>query len=269
MEPLSDGRAFIWGKSILTVLAEGAYVLARFAKPTEGGHIWQDWAYRLMVVCGARRVQGPGVHHLFYNASASGLSHELDSACMLDVPVVVEAKDEETSPDKTQVDAFDGKTFDYFEAIVQRDAGFALHRMMWCTQSVLPKIHTYAARKGIILAGPDRIPLPVLLAATERWDANEWLPESLLAEFVLLGERACRPLGAKASLSGAIFSFQLWSAQNCEDLNYLHQLASDRLLDWLDRTEPLRFERRAAVVLRDISARSELRQMVGWRECTT
>jgi hypothetical protein len=213
-----------------------------------------------MTLSGARRIQGPGVHHLFDCPAASGLAHELDGACVLDVAVVLEAKDESHSPEKTQIDAFDGKTFDYFESLVQRNGSFSLQRMMWCTKAIVPKIHSYAARKGIIMAGPDRVPLPTLLAAVERWDAVEWFPEVLLSEFVLLAERGCRPLIAQLQGQRAVCSFQLWSGPECADLDYLHQLASDRWLNWLDRQEPLHYERHAEACVRRISAWSELRE---------
>src|SRR5208283_165045 len=100
---------------------------------------------------------------------------------------------------------------------VQRNGSFLLQRMMWCTHAIEPKIHSYAARKGIIMAGPDRVPLPTLLAAVERWDAVEWFPEALLSKFVLLAERGCRPLAAQVLGQVAVCSVQLWSAQECED----------------------------------------------------
>jgi hypothetical protein len=96
-------------------LARGGYALARFAKPAWGRYTWQDWADCLMTATGARRLQGPGTRHLFDYRSASGLDHELDGAGIGDVALVLEAKDHGHSVDKTQVDAFDEKTFDYFE----------------------------------------------------------------------------------------------------------------------------------------------------------
>lgn len=116
-------------------------------------------------------------------------------------------------------------------------------------------------RKGIIIAGPDRVPLPSLLAAAEHWDALEWFPEPLLAEFVSLAERACRALSAQLVGKTAVCTFKLWSEANCADLDYLHQLASDRWLDWIERKEPLHYEQRAAKCVRLIAARSELRQL--------
>ena len=263
MEPLTPTHPFVWGKSILHVLAEGAYALARFAKPTLGGHTWQEWIHRLMTTSDARQVQGPGAHHLFDSHSASGLAHELDGACVLDVAVVLEAKDESRAADKTQIDSFDGKTFDHFETLVQWHRLCSLHRMMCCTHDIPPKIHSYAARKGIIMVGPDRVPLPTLLAAAERWDADDWFPERLLSEFVSLAERGCRPIEAQLHGLGAVCSFKLWSAQECADLDYLHQLASERWLDWLDREHPLHYERHAAACVRRIDADSELRTPPG------
>jgi hypothetical protein len=182
---------------------------------------------------------------------------------VLDVAVVLEAKDESHAADKTQIDSFDGKTFDYFEMLVQWHRQCSLHRMMCCTHDIPPKIHSYAARKGIIMVGPDRVPLPTLLAAAERWDTDDWFPELLLSEFVSLAERGCRPSEAQLHGLGAAYSFKLWSARECADLDYLHQLASERWLDWLDREHPFHYERHAAACVRRIDAGSELRTPPG------
>jgi hypothetical protein len=174
-----------------------------------------------MTATGARRLQGPGTRHLFDYRSASGLDHELDGAGIGDVALVLEAKDHSHSIEKTRVNAFDGKTFDYFENAMSQGGAFPLYRMMWSTEAIAAKVHRYAIRRSIMTVGPDRVPLPDLLAAAERWDASDWLPGAPVSEFVWLAERDCQPLSAQASSQGPIYRSRLWSAQEIKDLNDL------------------------------------------------
>jgi len=106
----------------------------------------------------------------------------------------MEVKDQAQPVQKGQVDEFDGKTLDYFAGAALQGNTLSLYRMMWSTEAIGPLIRRYAALKGIIMVGPDRVPLPSLLAAAERWETPDWFPERLLSELVLLGERACLPL---------------------------------------------------------------------------
>jgi hypothetical protein len=262
MEAVVCSRPFQWQCSFLQTLADGGYALSRFAKPGVGGYVWQQWAYRLMVSLGAHRIQGPGTRHLFDYPSLSGLTHELDAAGIKDVAVVLEAKDQGHPVDKTQVDAFDGKTFDCFEGAIHCGYTLPLYRMMWSTMGIDPRLRRYAARKGIIMVGPDRVPLPSLIAAAERWDAVEWFPDSLLADLVYFAERACRPLAACSSSHGvdSQYPLYLWKAKDLDDLDYLHDVASEHYLNWLDWTSPLYYEVHAARCLRLAAGWFELRK---------
>lgn len=264
MEPgrISLNRAFTWDSSILQTLSDSGYALARFALPQEGGQVWQQWAYRIMNGAGGRQVQGPGSLRLFGYPSASGLDHELDAACILDVALALEAKDQRDGIDKTQIDAFDGKTFDYYENLVQHERIMPLYRLIWSTASIGGKLRRYAARKGIIIVSPEMIPLPSILAFAGRWGACEWLDDQSLSDFVLLGERACKPLKTSENSGRLVYQypFTLWSSGDLDDLEYLHKIASDQLLEWLDKVDPLYFEKQAERYLKLVSGWPELRK---------
>jgi len=252
---------FTWDGSILQILADCGYALARFALPQEGGQVWQQWAYRLMSCVGGRQVQGPGSLRLFGYPSASGLDHELDAACILDVNVALEAKDQRGGIDKTQIDAFDGKTFDYYESLVQHGRTWALYRMVWSTTPVDRTLRRYAARKGIIIVSPETVPLPSMLAASTQWDATEWLDDQSLSDLVILGERACKPLKTSDNAGKLVYQypFSLWRSKDLDDLDYLHTVASNQWLDWLDQVNPLHFEGQAERCLTLVSGWSELK----------
>lgn len=262
MEQVKPIRTFCWRESLLEELGAAGYALSRFAKPLPGGYVWQEWAYRLLVARRAGRVQGPGSRHLFGYASASGLRHELDAAGIRDVAVVLELKDQADSVARGQVDEFDGKTFDYFAGAALQGYFATLYRMIWSTSEIAPPVRRYAALRGIAMVGPDRVPLPALLAASERWDAECWFPERLLSELVLLGERACAPLAWEVDRCKRGHRYthpaSLWTNKELDDLEYLHDAASEEWLDWLDRTAPFYYERLAAHTLRLVSGWSEL-----------
>jgi hypothetical protein len=267
-QPLISRPPFDWRESVLRLLADGAFALARFAPPLTGGLTWQDWAYRMMTSLGSRKTQGPGSLHLFGYPSASGMAHELDAAGILDVPVVLEAKDQAQGVSKEHVDSFDGRTLDYFEGAVQHGFTSALYRMMWSTKAIDVQVRRYAARRGIILVGPDKVPLPSLLAAASRWDAVDWYPDKYLGDLVLLAERACRPLRVSALGKSLVclHPLTLWTSSDLDDLDDLHDLASVQWLDWLDKTDPLHYERCAEHCLHLIFGWKELRYPIVFYE---
>jgi hypothetical protein len=85
------------------------------------------------------------------------------------------------------------------------------------------------------------------------------MADKLLSDFVWLAERACRPLSAKSSLAGFdyVYSLTSWRRNQLEDLEYLHQMASDQWLDYLNQSCPLYFE---------TSARKAVEMVSGWKE---
>jgi hypothetical protein len=252
---------FRWQGSLLEDLANAGYALARYAAPSSGGHIWQAWAHRLMLAIGARRVQGPGSWRLFGFDAVSGLKHEFDAAGIRDVALVIEAKDQAHPLQKGQLDEFDGKTFDYFAGAALHGHTHPLYRMIWSTREPDPILRRYAALKGMIMVTPDRVPLPSLLAAAERWDASDWFPEQLLSELVLLGERACVPLTSKPIRHVLVYECALtrWRIKDLDDLEYIHYNASEQWLDSLDIRAPFYYQQVADYSLRLISGLAEVR----------
>lgn len=237
-------------------MAKSGYTLASFATPEPGGYVWQNWAFQTLIALGARNIQGPGTLNLFGYPSASGIRHEIDAAGIKDVAIVIEAKDQQHSVSKEQIDSFHGRTLDYFEAAVQQGFTLDLHRMMWGTGAIDSRVRRYAARLGITLIGNDRIPIPVLLAGADDWNATEWLSDRDLGDLVLLGERACRPLRASRMNQSIFYNYplDLWTERDLDDLEYIHELASNQLQEWTDYIDPLHFEKYAEKCLYQVSA---------------
>ena len=255
MESPVASQPFEWQGSLLHSLSEAGFALSRMAHPSHGGHMWQDWAYRVLLSSRAHRTQGPGSLHLFHYPSASGLKHEIDAAGILDVAVVLEAKDQVQGIFKEQVDTFHGRTLDYFEGAVQRSFEWDLYRVMFGTGDIDYRVRRYAARLGIILVGRDRVPLPSLLAAAGKWDAAEWLSDQYLGDLVMLGERACRPLRVTYNGKSQVYQYplDLWTPDDLDDLDDLHSLASEQWLEWLDKVDPLHYESHAQTCLAQVS----------------
>lgn len=264
MESINRIRQIPWTNSILQVLSDAGFALSRYALPVAGGHAWQDWVHRLLTIHGARRVQGPGARHLFGYPTASGLQHEMDAAGVRDVAVVIEAKDQRCSLDKGQVDVFDGKTFDYFEGAAWHGNFSPLYRVIWSTADTDTGVRRYAARKGIIVIGPDRVPLPSLMAAAERADAREWHSEEALRELTLFGTCACRPLTVEVTARRPSYSYpmDLWTPGELNRLENLHITASEKWLDWLDRSNPLYYCSHATYCLRLLAAGVETQRRI-------
>ena len=189
-------------------------------------------------------MQGPGSLHLFGFPSASGIRHEIDAAGIGDSALVIEAKDHRQGITKEHIDSFHGRTLDYFEGAVQRGFTWDLHRLVWSAGPIEAQLWRYAARLGIMLVDCERVPIPVLLAASDTWTATEWLNDQYLGELVMLGERACRPLRSKKVGHYLIYEhpLNLWIDRDLDDLEYLHSLASQQWLDWIDQSDPLHFE---------------------------
>ena len=249
-------QPFQWRDSIIHRLAEAGFALSRFGTPAQGGHVWQNWAYQTLMSSGARVTQGPGTLSLFGYQSASGVNHEIDAAGIGDVALVIEAKDHQYGISKEHIDSFHGRTLDYFEGAVQHGFAWDIYRMMWSAKAIDHQLQRYAARLGIMLIEQGRVPIPVLLAAADSWNATEWLNDQYLGELVSLGERACRPLSAKKVDYYLVHEhpLNLWVERDLEDLKYLHDTASQQWLDWMDRRDPFHFEEIAEKGLLSLSA---------------
>lgn len=235
---------FQWQGSIIHTVAESGFALSRFGNPAPGGQVWQNWAYQALISLGARETQGPGALHMFGFPSNSGVQHEIDAAGIGDVALVIEAKDHQHGISKEHIDSFHGRTLDFFEGAVQRGFDWELYRMVWSANAIDSRLRRYAARLGIILVDSGKVPIPVLLAAADMWDATEWLTDQYLGDLVLLGERACRPLSAKRVGYYLVYGhpLNLWDERDLDDFIYLQEIGSEQWLDWIDKSEPLHFE---------------------------
>ena len=181
---------------------------------------------------------------MFGFPSCSGIQHEIDAAGIGDVALVIEAKDHHNGISKEHIDSFHGRTLDFFEGAVQHGFDWNLYRMVWSAKEIESRLRRYAARLGIMLVDCGRVPIPVLLAAADMWNATEWLTDQHLGELVLLGERACRPLSAKRVGYHLVYEYplNLWDERDLDDLEYLQDIGSEQWLDWIDQSDPLHYE---------------------------
>jgi hypothetical protein len=87
-------------------------------------------------------------------------------------------------------------------------------------------------------------------------DAPDWFPDDFLSEMVMLGERGCRPLVPSGGSIEGVEDF-LWRKEDFADLEYLHELGSEKWLIWLDQVDSLHYEREAHRSLELVGDRSE------------
>lgn len=245
----------------LTRICEAAYLLARFAPHELSGWLRGDrWQRQLAAATAfsARRVQGPGNLTLFGLPSASGLRHELDNAAEYgDGAVLMEAKAYlRNGPSKNDVCIFDRKTLDFFMERIRRRIPGPHWRVLASATGADKRVRQYCYLHSIVLVEPGRLPLPLLLRAAGKPEADLWLPEKLLQEIDRLGSLAAGPIDARyiPDNAGSLrLDARLFRREDLEDLDWLHGLLSDELLDRFDQERPLYFEQRADLLLSRIA----------------
>lgn len=173
--------------STLASLTLDAFLLARFARPGDGrptGRAWEKAVSGLLWRPGFSRRQHAGMLGLFGRGSASGARHELDGAGQgYEIAAWIEAK-ACTVLDKTHVAVFHVKCFDLFRSAAAEHPE-AIGSARWWPVLVSSEPAAEAARRvccdlGIVLCDPQRIPLPALLHAAAKPNADDYLSEATL-----------------------------------------------------------------------------------------
>ena len=106
---------------------------------------------------------------------------------------------------------------------------------------------------GIVLCDPQRLPLPALLHAAAKPNADDYLPEAALGELVSLAEPLCQPmqhhwLVPDVNRRTLTVDLDYVSSASIGDTLYLQDELTDDLLDAIDLHAPGHLERRAGVV---------------------
>jgi hypothetical protein len=190
---------------------------------------------------------------LFGRGSASGAQHELDGVGQGHaIAAWIEAK-ACTTLEKAHAAVFHVKCFDLYRAAAA-EFPEATAAANWWPMLVSSEPASDAARRvccdlGIVLCDPVRIPLPALLHAAAKPNADDYLPEAPLGELVALAEPLCRPMQRRwridASTRTLTLDLKHASPESIGDVLYLQDELTEDLLDALDCHAPGHLERRA------------------------
>lgn len=237
-----------------------AFLLARYAGPGDGrptGRAWERAVSGLLWRPGFTRRQHARMLGLFGRGSASGAPHELDGVGRgYEIGALIEAK-ACVVVDKTHAAVFQMKCFDLYRAAAvefpQATASASWWSLLVSSEPAGDAVRRVCVDLGIVLCDPQRMPLPALLHAAGKPNADDYLPESSLSEFVLLAESLCQPMQRRwqinAELRTLTHDLDQLSAERIGDVLFLQDELTEDLLDAIDVHAPGHMERRAQALV--------------------
>ena len=249
----------------LAALALDAFVLARHCSPghsSEGGRAWERAVSQLLWRPGFTRRQHAGVLGLFGQGSQSGARHEIDGAGQgPEIGAWIESK-ARTTLNKADVAVFHLKCFDLYRATASEYTE-QTSKAEWWSLLVSSEPTGEAVRRiccdlGVVLCDPQRLPLPALLFAASRPNADDYLSETYLGELVRLAEPACSPMQERWRLDTdrRVVSMRLDNLDSPEiaDLLFLQDELTEDFLDAFEVHAPGALEQRALALVERFEA---------------
>lgn len=242
-----------------------AFLLARHCNPGSspaGGRAWQMAVSQLLSRPGIHRQQPAGILGLFGRNSRSGVNHEIDGAGRgLGIVTLIESKARITL-DKPDIAVFHTKCFDFYQQAAleypEETAGENWWPLLVSSHPTGKTVRQMCCDLGVVLCDPERLPLPTLLYAASRPNADDYLDEVRLREFVRLAEPVCVPMQEQWRFDADRREFRLSldriSADEIEDLLFLQDELSESILDALELNEPGLLEVRAAPLVERFEA---------------
>ncbi len=235
-------------------MALDAFLLTRHCSPEHspvGGRAWERAVSQLLWRPGFTRRQHAGVLGLFGRGSKSGAHHEIDGAGQgSEIGAWIESK-ARSMLDKSDVAVFDLKCFDFYRAAASEFPEQTANARWWpllvSSEPTNETVRRVCCDSGVVLCDPQRLPLPALLFAASRPNADDFLSETLLSEFVRLAEAACGPMQQRwcLDIASRTVSLSLDNLDSTEiaDLLFLQDELTEDFLDafevhapgWLDR----------------------------------
>ena len=249
----------------LASLAVDAFLLARYCSQGHSqasGRAWQRAVSRLLWRPGFTRRQHAGVLGLFGRGSRSGARHEIDGVGQgPEIGAWIESK-ARTTLDKSDVAVFHVKCFDlHREAASEYPEQTA--KAKWWPLLVSSEPTDEAVRRmccdlGVVVCDPRRLPLPALLFAASRPNADDYLSETHLGELVRLAEPACAPMQQRwrLDIDRRVVSLCLDNMDSTEivDLLFLQDELTQDFLDVFEVHTPGVLDRRASALAKRFEA---------------
>jgi hypothetical protein len=200
----------ILSADVLPKLAFRAWLLASHAVEGEDipeGRARERAVFEQLIVPGLSGHQQAGFTTLFGNVSYSGCRHEFDAASRgWAGRAIAECKALSAGVSKSDVAAFDVKTFDHYAAEASQASGESWWRLLVSASPVEEGVRRLCATKSIIVVEPGRVPWPVLCWLAGRPTADIHLAEPLLREALRLGPQVCAPCSTVGCTTATVAS---------------------------------------------------------------
>ena len=199
---------------------------------------------------------------MFGRSSQSGASHEIDGVGQgPDIGVWIESK-ARTALDKSDVSVFNLKCFDLFRYAATQFPEETAEARWWqllvSSEPTDDAVRRICCDLGVVLCDPQRLPLPALLFAASRPNADDYLPETHLRELVRLAELACAPMQQLWHLNIERREVRLrldrMHATEIEDLLFLQDELTEDFLDVFEVHAPGLLEQRASALVERFEA---------------
>ena len=182
-------------------LTVDAFLLARYCKPEhtqEGGRAWERTVSQLLWRSVFTRRQHAGALGLFGQGSQSGAHHEIDGVGQgPEIAAWIESK-ARTRLNKSDVAVFHLKCFDLYRKAASEYPEQTAKARWWpllvSSEPTGETVRRICCDLGVVVCDPRRLPLPALLFAASRPNADDYLSEVLLGELVRLAEAVCEPM---------------------------------------------------------------------------
>ena len=233
-----------------------AFLLARRCAPENtqaGGRIWERSVSQLLVRPGFSRRQHAGVLGLFGRGSRSGARHEIDGVGQgPEIGAWIESK-ARTTINKSDVAVFHIKCFDLYREVASEFPEQTSEARWWpllvSSEPTDETIRKMCCDLGVVACDPQRLPLPALLFAASRPNADDYLSEVHLGELVHLAEAACAPMQQRWRLDidsrEVCMSLDNLVSSDIEDLLFLQDELTEDFLDAFEVHAPGALDQRA------------------------
>ena len=250
---------------VLAALALDAFLLARNCSPGHSqasGRAWERAVSQLLWRPGFARRQHAGVLGLFGRDSQSGARHEIDGAGQgTEIGVWIESK-ARTTLNKSDVAVFQLKCFDFYRAAAsdypEQTAKARWWQLLVSSEPIGETVRRICCDLGVVACDPRRLPLPALLFAASRPNADDYLPETHLGELLRLSEAACAPMQQRwrLDMEGKAVSLRLDHMDSTEiaDLLFLQDELTEDFLDAFEVHAPGVLDRRASALVERFEA---------------
>ena len=203
-----------------------------------------------------------GARSLVGQGSKSGARHEIDGAGQgTEIGAWIESK-ARTSLDKSDIAVFDLKCFDFYRAAASEYPEQTAKARWWpvlvSSEPTGEAVRIICCDLGVVLCDPRPLPLPALLFAASRPNADDYLPGTHLSELIRLAEAACAPMQQRwrLNIDRREVSLRLDNMHSTEiaDLLFLQDELTEDFLDDFEMHAPGALDQRASALFERFEA---------------